>query len=110
MPDSLDKKYYKIGDVAEMVGVTEATLRWWEREFSIIRPRRNPKGTRFYTPEDIEKVRIVKFLTKDKGLRLEAAREHLRANPDGILERAAVISRLREIRATLQHLHDSLSL
>lgn len=103
-----DKRYYKIGDVADMLGLPQSTLRFWETQFSIAVPRRNDRGTRLYTPRDIENLRMLRYLLHDKGLRIEAAREELRTNRDGIARRAEAIAGLRDIRDRLQQLLDSL--
>lgn len=105
-PD-LDKKYYKIREVAEILGLPPSTLRFWETKFTVINPRRNAKGTRFYTPSDIEKLRMVTYLVKEKGLKLDAAQEQIRKNHTNISRRAQTIDRLRSIRATLQSLLDA---
>ena len=57
--EKLEKKYYKIREVAEMLGLPASTIRFWESKFTIINPKRNDKGTRFYTPSDVEKLRMV---------------------------------------------------
>lgn len=106
--DNLDKKYYKISEVAAILGIPASTLRFWEKSFTVIKPRRNSHGTRFYTPTDIEKISMIHFLVKEKGLKLEAAQEQLRANPRGIEQRHHTIERLKEIRATLQEMLDAL--
>lgn len=105
---STDKRYYRIGDVSDMLGLPQSTLRFWETQFSIAVPRRNDKGTRLYTPKDIENLRMLKFLLHDKGLRIEAAREELKVNRDGIIRRAEALAKLREVRDRLQSLLDSL--
>ncbi len=105
---STDKRYYKIGDVADMLGLPQSTLRFWETQFSIASPRRNAKGTRMYTPKDIENLRMLKFLLHDKGLRIEAAREELKVNRDGVIRRAEALAALRDVRDRLQSLLDSL--
>jgi len=102
-----DKKYYKIKEVAGMLGLPPSTLRFWESKFTIIKPRRNDKGVRIYTPSDIEKLRMVLYLVKDKGLRMEAAEEQIRHNRTNVSRRAQALDRLREIRATLQQLLDA---
>ena len=104
----MDKRYYRIGDVSDMLGLPQSTLRFWETQFSIAVPRRNDKGTRLYTPKDIENLRMLKFLLHDKGLRIEAAREELKVNRDGIIRRAEALAKLREVRDRLQSLLDSL--
>ena len=69
----LDKKFYKIGDVSEILGIPESTLRYWESQFTIIKPKRNKKNIRYYTPHDIEMISRVYYLVKEKGLKLDAA-------------------------------------
>ena len=105
--EKLEKKYYKIREVAEMLGLPASTLRFWESRFTIIKPHRNDKGTRFYTPSDIEKIRLVYYLVKEKGLKLEAAQEQIRHNHSNVSRRAQAIDRLHSIRNTLQSLLDA---
>lgn len=106
MPE-LDKKYYKINEVAEILGLPASTLRFWETKFTVIKPRRNEKGRRIYTPADIERLRLVTYLVKEKGLRIEAAEEQLRHNRSNVSRRAQAVERLREIRGMLQQLLDA---
>lgn len=108
MRQSTDKLYYKIGDVAEMLDVPQPTLRFWETQFDIARPQRNAKGTRLYTPKDIESLRMIRYLLHDKGLRIEAAREEIRINRDGISRKAEALNDLRRVRDRLKTLLDSL--
>ena len=103
-----DKKYYKIGDVAKILGIPESTLRYWETQFTIIRPKRNAKNIRFYTPNDIETIRKIHYLVKEKGLKLDAAQAQLRANRDGVDKRFEVIDRLKDIKAQLLQLQQAL--
>ena len=90
--DNIEKKYYKIREVAELTGMAPSALRYWETKFSIIKPKRNDKGSRFYTPDDVEKKR---------GLKIEAAREQIKHNHSGISRHAQAVERLKEIRAQL---------
>lgn len=106
--DSLDKEYYKIGDVAEMLGVTMATLRFWEKEFPEAAPVRTPSRTRYYTPEIIRTLRIIHYLVRVKGLRLEAAREQLRVNRENVSKRMDVIDDLQSLRSELKDLLSAL--
>ncbi len=101
--EKFDKKYYKISEVAEMIGLPCSTLRFWESRFTIISPRRNRAGTRFYTPSDVEKLRMVAFLVKEKGLRLEAAQEELRNNHTGVSRRAMALNRLHDVTVGYDH-------
>lgn len=106
--DKLSKKYYKISEVAEMLEIPASTLRFWERSFTVIKPKRNEHGTRFYTPADIEKISMIHYLVKEQGLKLEAAQEQIRKNPHGIEQKHRTVQRLKEIRATLQGMLDAL--
>ena len=105
---STDKKYYKIGDVAEMLGLPASTLRFWESQFPTVKPRRNAKGTRYYTPDDIEALRMVCFLVKEKGLHIEAAQQELKVNREGVSRKAEAVAALIDVRDRLQNLLDSL--
>ena len=106
--DTTSKRYYKISEVSEMTGVVASTLRFWESQFPILAPHRNDKGTRFYTPGDIETVRIIKYLVHDKGLKIEAAKEEMRINRDGVTRKAEALRRLTGVRDRIQELIDSL--
>ncbi len=106
----LDKKYYKIGDVATILGIPMSTLRYWESQFTIIKPKRNAKNIRFYTPNDIEIIRKVYYLVKEKGLKLDAAQEQIRVNRDGVDKRFEVVDKLKEIKAGLLELQHALDL
>jgi transcriptional regulator, putative len=107
--DSLNKKYYKIREVSELVGVPASTLRFWEGHFPEVVPMRNDRGSRFYTPRNIEKLRMVKYLVKEKGLKIEAAREQMRVNADGVSRRSDAVKRLKQIRSQLQLMLDALT-
>ncbi|MDE6207553.1 MAG: MerR family transcriptional regulator [Muribaculaceae bacterium] len=108
MTGDLDKKYYRIADVAELTGVNKTTLRFWEREFSELRPTRNQSGTRYYTPADVAVVEAIRFLVKDKGLTLEGARDHLRRNRELVSHKQLVVRRLQAVRKQLTDILDAL--
>ena len=107
--DSLNKKYYKISEVSEILGIRESTLRFWESKFTIIKPKRNAGGTRFYTPNDIEKIRMVHYLVKEKKLKIEAAQEQIRNNSTGVSRHYEAIQRLKNVREKLNDLLISLN-
>lgn len=95
------KLYYSIGEVADMFGVNESLLRFWEKEFPNIKPRKNAKGTRFYRQEDIEEVRLVYHLVKEQGMTLTGARQKLKGNKENTVQTMEVLSRLKAIREDL---------
>lgn len=107
--DSLNKLYYSIREVSALTELPPSTLRFWEKEFSELRPRRTPKGQRQYSPKDIETIRMLKFLLKDRGLKAEAARAELRNNRRNVDKTHETIQRLKSIRATLLKLMDAAS-
>lgn len=107
--DDLSKKYYKIGDVAEFLGVPQATIRYWEMEFQEVSPARTPTGLRQYTPADIETLRIIHYLVKTRGLKVEAAKAQLRINRDNISKKLKVVSELMDIRSELEVMLKSLA-
>ena len=104
MPESIEKKYFKISEVSELLGISQPTLRFWEQQFTIIKPRRNDTGTRFYTNEDIEKIKMVRYLVKERGLKLEKAQEIITHNRSGVSRHYQAIERLKTIRADLVRL------
>lgn len=106
--EGLDKEFYRINEVAEMIGVTLPTLRFWEKEFPEAAPIRTPSRTRLYTPENVRILRIIHYLVRVKGLRLDAVREQLRTNRANVSRRMEVIKRLEDVRTDLDRLLHSL--
>lgn len=106
--DELDKRFYRIGDVADILNVPASTLRFWEKEFTIIKPRRTSKNIRLYTPKDIETIRMIYYLVKEKGLKLDAAQAQIRSNRDGVSKRFEVVERLKAMREDLLNLQKAL--
>lgn len=105
MIDELDKQYYKIKAVADMTGIPQSTLRFWEKEFpTMISPMRSSKNLRYYRAKDIENIRIIQYLIKDKGLKIDAAKAYLRSNPKNVSRSPEVIDRLVEVRDELNGL------
>ncbi|PVZ12848.1 MerR family transcriptional regulator [Porphyromonas loveana] len=102
------KLYYSISEVARMFGVPDSTLRFWEKEFPALKPRTSPGGTRRYTAKDIETVRLIHHLTKEKGLTLSGAKQALSNDYDGTTRREEVINRLKEIRQELCDIRDAI--
>lgn len=109
MNDSLSKQFYKIREVSEMLNIPESTLRFWEGKFTILKPRRNAGNTRFYSPQDIEKIRLINYLVKEKKMRIDAVEEQLRRDPSGVSRRIDALNRLKAIRDKLQTLLNTLN-
>ncbi|MBR4119356.1 MAG: MerR family transcriptional regulator [Bacteroidales bacterium] len=95
------KQFYSISEVAEIVGTNESTLRFWEREFKEIKPRRASRGVRLYSNSDLEVVKLIYHLVKEKGLTLDGAKKRLKDNPDLENTTIEVVNRLKDVRAEL---------
>jgi DNA-binding transcriptional MerR regulator len=99
------KLYYSIKEVAEMFGVNESTLRYWEQEFPYLKPKTSgPAKIRQYQEKDIEQIRLIHNLVKVRGFKLAAAKKIINSNRDGADRKAEVLTRLMEIRSDLQAL------
>jgi DNA-binding transcriptional MerR regulator len=103
-----DKRYYKIGEVANAFGVNTSLIRFWENEFEVLKPKKNKKGNRLFTPEDLENLKMIYFLVKEKGFTLEGAKNKLKENPDEVFSRHKIIMRLEEIKNELTEIKNQL--
>lgn len=100
----ITKLYYSIGEVAKSFGVNTSLIRFWEKEFDIIKPKKNKKGNRMFTPQDVDNFKIIFNLVKERGYTLEGAKAKLRTNKDDTVHNVEIIARLQEIRAYLVEL------
>ncbi len=90
--------YYSIREVADMFSVNTSLIRFWEKEFDIIKPKRNKKGTRFFTTKDVDNFHIIYNLVKERGYTLHGAKEKIRKNPKEIYEDLEMINTLKKAR------------
>ncbi|QAR31515.1 MerR family transcriptional regulator [Ornithobacterium rhinotracheale] len=102
-----EKLYYKISEVAEAFNVNASLLRFWEKEFDILKPKKNRKGNRYFTPEDIQNLKVIYHLVKEKGYTLEGAKIALE-NKEKVEEETSIIFRLEKIKAELENLKNLL--
>ena len=96
-----DKRYYKIGEVANAFGLNTSHIRFWEKEFDILKPKKNKKGNRLFTPEDIKNLQLIYHLVKEKGFTLEGAKAKMKNTPKEIKGNHDIIIRLEAIKAAL---------
>lgn len=108
MGDSNTKLYYNIREVAEMMQLPEHTLRFWEKEFPSLNPKKSSGGTRQYTKQDIDLVRLIHHLVKEQGLTIKAARERLKTSRQQVVDRQDIVARLKGIRAELMEIQAKL--
>jgi DNA-binding transcriptional MerR regulator len=104
----IEKLYYSIGEVAEIFNVAPSLIRFWESEFDIIKPKKNRKGNRQFTKEDIDNVRTIFHLVKEKGFTLQGAKEMLRNDTGSVRDNMTLIDSLRDVRRFLVELRDKL--
>lgn len=103
-----EKLFYKIRDVSEILGIPQSTLRFWESQFTELSPRRSQAGQRYYTPENLKTLEIIRFLVKERGMKIEAARQQMTLNRKNVTRRLEIINNLKEIRNDLQGLLSAL--
>ena len=104
----VEKLYYSIGEVAEMFTVNTSLIRFWEKEFGIIKPHKNKKGNRLFTPKDIENFHLIFHLVKEKGMTLKGAQKKMKDNKEDTVNNFEVVSRLKEIRDLLIEVRDNI--
>ena len=100
-PNKELKLYYSIGEVAQMFDVNESLLRYWEKEFPIISPKKAGGNVRQYRKEDIENIRLVYHLVKEKGMTLQGAKQKLKMNRETTIRTTEILDRLKLIREEL---------
>jgi DNA-binding transcriptional MerR regulator len=103
-----EKRYYGIGEVAEAFDVNTSLLRFWEKEFDVLQPKKNAKGNRKFTPNDIKNLELIYHLVKERGFTLEGAKIHLKENKHKTLENFEIIRKLETVKAELQKIKDNL--
>ena len=104
----IEKLYYSIGEVAEMFKVNTSLIRFWEKEFDIIKPHKNKKGNRLFTPQDVENFHLIFHLVKEKGMTLKGAKLKLKENKEDTINNFEVVSRLKDIRSLLVEVRDNI--
>ena len=100
--------YYSISEVAEMFQVNTSLIRFWEKEFDILQPKKNRKGNRLFTQKDIENLHLIFHLVKERGYTLDGARNKLKENREETVNHAEVVMKLKEIRSFLVELKENL--
>ena len=104
----IEKLYYSIGEVAKTFDVNISLLRYWEKEFDILKPKKNKKGNRMFTKKDVENLHIIYHLVKERGFTLEGAKNKLKENKSDTIDNIEIVNRLKSIRNFLVELSDQL--
>ena len=103
-----EKRYYSIGEVAKAFDVNASLIRFWEKEFDVLQPKKNAKGNRKFTPEDIKNLKFIYHLVKERGFTLEGAKTHLNEEKQKSLETFEIINKLEHVKAQLLKIKEQL--
>ena len=104
----IEKLFYPIGEVAQMFEVSVSAIRYWEKEFDILKPKKNKKGNRMFTKKDVDSLKIIYHLTKERGFTLEGAKKKLRENKADTIDNVEIINHLKSIRQFLVEFREEL--
>jgi len=102
------RMYYTIGEVSNMFKVNTSLIRFWEKEFDILRPKKNAKGNRLFTPEDLDNLKIIFYLVKERGFTLDGAKKKLRENKTDVSDAVKMTESLKKVRGFLEELKERL--
>ncbi len=102
------KLYYSIGEISKAFGVNASLIRFWEKEFDILKPKKNAKGNRKFTPDDVKNLQLIYHLVKERGFTLEGAKTHLKEGQKKTLDKFDIIQKLEAIKTELTELKNKL--
>ena len=103
-----EKRYYSIGEVFKAFKVNTSLIRFWEKEFDVIKPKKNAKGNRKFTPEDIKNLELIYHLVKERGFTLEGAKTHLKEEKQKTLSNFDIVRKLEKIKTSLINIKNQL--
>mgnify|MGYP000955580331 CR=1 FL=1 len=104
----IEKIYFSIGEVSELLQINASQIRYWEGEFSVLKPRKDRKGNRLFVKEDIETIKLIQYLVKDKGYTLEGAKAKLKGGLDDVQQKFKVIKKKQKVKGFLEQLKEEL--
>ena len=104
----IEKRYYSIGEVAAMYGVATSLIRFWETEFSILKPKKNRKGNRQFTKEDVDNLKLIYHLVKERGFTLSGANEMLKNEKGAMKDKIEMIDSLTRVKSFLMQMKNVL--
>ncbi|MGQ2982147.1 MerR family transcriptional regulator [Flavobacterium sp.] len=106
--DLPEKRYYSIGELAKAFDVNASLIRFWDKEFDILKPKKNAKGNRMFTPEDVKNLQLIYHLVKERGFTLDGARVHLKEGQKKTMDKYDIIRKLEIIKTNLINLKNEL--
>ncbi|MDR2036725.1 MAG: MerR family transcriptional regulator [Bacteroidales bacterium] len=105
---SSHKLYYSISEVATMFGENTSLIRYWEKEFDIIKPKKNKKGNRLFTQQDIDNIGLIYHYVKERGMTLKGARQKMKENKEDLENTFQIVQSLKKVRSMLLEIKDNL--
>jgi DNA-binding transcriptional MerR regulator len=106
--DLPEKRYYSIGELSKAFNVNASLIRFWDKEFDILKPKKNAKGNRMFTPEDVKNLQLIYHLVKERGFTLDGAKVHLKEGQKKTMDKFEIIRKLESIKTTLINLKNEL--
>jgi DNA-binding transcriptional MerR regulator len=106
--DLPEKRYYSIGELSKAFNVNASLIRFWDKEFDVLKPKKNAKGNRMFTPEDVKNLQLIYHLVKERGFTLEGAKVHLKEGQKKTLDKFEIISKLEAIKTNLINIKNEL--
>lgn len=106
--DLPEKRYYSIGELAKAFNVNASLIRFWDKEFDVLKPKKNAKGNRMFTPDDVKNLQLIYHLVKERGFTLEGAKVHLKEGQKKTMDKFEIIRKLEAIKTNLIHLKNEL--
>jgi len=103
-----EKRYYSIGELSKAFDVNASLIRFWDKEFDILKPKKNAKGNRMFTPEDVKNLQLIYHLVKERGFTLDGAKIHLKEGQKKTLDKFEIINKLEGIKAQLMQIKEGL--
>ncbi len=106
--DLPEKRYYSIGELAKAFDVNASLIRFWDKEFDILKPKKNAKGNRMFTPDDVKNLQLIYHLVKERGFTLDGARVHLKEGQKKTMDKFEIIRKLETIKSNLINIKNEL--
>ena len=103
-----DKRYYSMGEIANAFGVNQSLIRFWDKEFDILKPKKNAKGNRQFTPDDVKNLQLIFHLLKERGFTIEGAKTHLKDRQKKTLDKFEIVRKLENIKNELMLIKNEL--
>lgn len=103
-----EKILFSIGEVARIFKVNTSLIRFWEKEFDILKPKKNKKGNRLFTKQDLDNLHVIYHLVKERGFKLEGAKRKLKENKADVVDSAEIVNSLKRLKGFLQEVKSSL--